>query len=174
MTRRLLAVFILCCVSLASLTATEKVNDPKADDAAVVVAGNARFTVLTPQMIRMEWSEDGVFEDRATLTFVNRKLDVPEFKVKRSSGKVVIKTSAVTLTYKMTGRFTDENLKAEFKLGDKKVVWTPSLEDTLNLMGTTRTLDKCDGNKLGREPMDFFPVRAGLLWTIAVAIFLHR
>ena len=154
MTRRLLAVFILCCISLASMAATEKVNDPKADDAAVVVAGNARFTVLTPQMIRMEWSEDGVFEDRATLTFVNRKLDVPQFKVKRSSGKVVIKTSAVTLTYKINGRFNDSNLKAEFKLGDKKVVWTPSLEDTLNLMGTTRTLDKCDGNKLGREPME--------------------
>ena len=136
------------------MAATEKVNDPKADDAAVVVAGNARFTVLTPQMIRMEWSEDGVFEDRATLTFVNRKLDVPQFKVKRSSGKVVIKTSAVTLTYKINGRFNDSNLKAEFKLGDKKVVWTPSLEDTLNLMGTTRTLDKCDGNKLGREPME--------------------
>ena len=154
MTRKLLAVFILCCISLASMAATEKVNDPKADDAAVVVAGNARFTVLTPQMIRMEWSEDGVFEDRATLTFVNRKLDVPQFKVKRSSGKVVIKTSAVTLTYKINGRFNDSNLKAEFKLGDKKVVWTPSLEDTLNLMGTTRTLDKCDGNKLGREPME--------------------
>ena len=136
------------------MAATEKVNDPKADDAAVVVAGNARFTVLTPQMIRMEWSEDGVFEDRATLTFVNRKLDVPQFKVKRSSGKVTIKTSAVTVTYKITGRFTDDNLKAEFKMGDKKVLWMPSFEDTLNLMGTTRTLDKCDGNKLGREPME--------------------
>ncbi len=154
MTRKLLAVFILCCISLASMAATEKVNDPKADDAAVVVAGNARFTVLTPQMIRMEWSEDGVFEDRATLTFVNRKLDVPQFKVKRSSGKVTIKTSAVTVTYKITGRFTDDNLKAEFKMGDKKVLWMPSFEDTLNLMGTTRTLDKCDGNKLGREPME--------------------
>ena len=136
------------------MAATEKVNDPKADDAAVVVAGNARFTVLTPQMIRMEWSEDGVFEDRATLTFVNRKLDVPQFKVKRSSGKVTIKTSAVTVTYKITVRFTYDNLKAEFKMGDKKVLWMPSFEDTLNLMGTTRTLDKCDGNKLGREPME--------------------
>jgi alpha-glucosidase len=28
-------------------------NNPKANEKAVVVAGNARFTVLTPQMIRM-------------------------------------------------------------------------------------------------------------------------
>ncbi|WP_460351056.1 hypothetical protein, partial [Pseudoneobacillus sp. C159] len=26
--------------------------------------------------------------------------------------------------------------------------------DSLNLMGTTRTLDGCDGKKLGREPME--------------------
>ena len=57
-------------------------NNPKADEKAQVVVGNARFTVLTPQMIRMEWAEDGKFEDRASLTFVNRKLEVPAFKVK--------------------------------------------------------------------------------------------
>ena len=54
-------------------------NDPKADEKAQVVVGNARFTVLTPQMIRMEWAENGVFEDRASLTFVNRKLEVPAY-----------------------------------------------------------------------------------------------
>ena len=74
-------------------------NNPKADEKAQVVVGNARFTVLTPQMIRMEWAEDGKFEDRASLTFVNRKLDVPAFKVKESKSKLTISTSNVTLTY---------------------------------------------------------------------------
>ena len=60
------AVIMACLPAVASDD-----NDPKADAEAVVVAGNARFTVLTPQLIRMEWSEDGIFEDRATLTFVN-------------------------------------------------------------------------------------------------------
>ena len=56
----------------ASLTAvSSEAISPKADEAAVVIAGNARFTVLTPQLIRMEWSADGCFEDNATLTFVN-------------------------------------------------------------------------------------------------------
>lgn len=148
------AAAFLCCLSTMAFANEKEIIDPKADEAAVVATGNARFTVLTPQMIRMEWSEDGIFEDRATLTFINRRLDVPEFKVRKSSNKVVIKTSDVTLTYKITGRFTDENLKAEFKMGDKKIVWTPSMQDTLNLMGTTRTLDKCDGYNLGREPME--------------------
>ena len=47
---------------------------PKAADNASVVSGNARFTVLTDRMIRMEYAPDGTFEDRATLTFVNREL----------------------------------------------------------------------------------------------------
>ena len=116
-------------------------NCPKADEKAQVVAGNARFTVLTPQMIRMEWSEDGKFEDRATLTFVNRKLDVPQFKVKQSKSKLTITTSHVTLTYKKGAKFSAENLSAEILVAGKKVVWHYGDVDTQNLMGTTRTLD---------------------------------
>ena len=71
-------IFILAMALFSVTTAVVAENCPKADERAQVVAGNARFTVLTPQLIRMEWSEDGKFEDRATLTFVNRKLEVPE------------------------------------------------------------------------------------------------
>lgn len=42
---------------------------------ALVVAGRARFTILTPRLIRMEYAEDGVFEDRATLGGTRRTLD---------------------------------------------------------------------------------------------------
>ena len=116
-------------------------NNPKADEKAQIIVGNARFTVLTPQMIRMEWSEDGKFEDRSTLTFVNRKLDVPQFKVKQSKSKLTITTSNVTLTYKKGAKFSAENLSAEILVAGKKVVWHYGDVDTQNLMGTTRTLD---------------------------------
>ncbi len=134
-------------------------NNPKADERAVVVAGNARFTVLTPQMIRMEWSEDGKFEDRATLTFVNRNLDVPEYKVKQSKSKLTIKTANVTLTYLKGAKFSAENLKAEILVADKKVVWHYGDKDSQNLMGTTRTLDGYYGfdspkNRKRRSPME--------------------
>lgn len=46
---------------------------------AVVTCGNARFTVLTSEMIRIEYSETAQFEDRATFTIVNRNLDVPSY-----------------------------------------------------------------------------------------------
>src|ERR1035437_7456800 len=43
--------------------AAGKANNPVADPKAVVPIGNARFPVLTPEMIRMEWAADGKFED---------------------------------------------------------------------------------------------------------------
>lgn len=129
-------------------------NEPKADAAMTVVDGNVRFTVLTPQLIRMEWSEDGAFEDRATLTFVNRKMPAVPFKVHKSRSRLTVKTDKVTLTYVKNGKFSAENLKAEFMLNGKKVVWHYGDKDSLNLMGTTRTLDRADGWKLKRGPME--------------------
>ena len=38
-----------------------EVTDPVADPRAVVVMGKARFTVLTPELIRTEWAADGKF-----------------------------------------------------------------------------------------------------------------
>lgn len=146
-------IFLLAAALFGAFTAAQAQN-PKAHTQAIVTAGNARFTVLTPQIIRMEWSEDGRFEDRATLTVVNRETPIPEFKVRENKSKLTILTSALTLTYNKGGKFTDQNLKAVFSLNGKPVVWTPGTEDPQNLMGTTRTLDGADGTKLGREPME--------------------
>ena len=84
--------------ALAAALGCAAADNPKAAPEAVVTAGNARFTVLTPQLLRMEWSEDGRFEDRATLTFVNRETPVPDFKVRDTKSRLTITTPALTLT----------------------------------------------------------------------------
>lgn len=145
--------FLALLTALAYTLSPAIADNPKADAKAVVTSGNARFTVLTPQLIRMEWSADGQFEDRATLTFVNRETPVPEFKVRESKSKLTITTPALTLTYLKNGKFSDKNLKAVFTLNGKEVVWTPGMENPQNLLGTTRTLDGADGSKL-KEPME--------------------
>lgn len=145
--------FLALLTALACTLSPAIADNPKADAKAVVTSGNARFTVLTPQLIRMEWSADVQFEDRATLTFVNRETPVPEFKVRESRSKLTITTPALTLTYLKNGKFSDKNLKAVFTLNGKEVVWTPGMENPQNLLGTTRTLDGADGSKL-KEPME--------------------
>ena len=162
-------ILALALFSAAYVATAE--NNPKADEKAQVVVGNARFTVLTPQMIRMEWAEDGKFEDRASLTFVNRKLDVPAFKVRETRSKLTITTSNVTLTYVKGAKFSADNLKAEILVAGNKVVWHYGDKDTQNLMGTTRTLDGYYGlNHPKNRKNKLSPMETGLLsrggWTV--------
>ena len=131
-------------------------NDPVAAKEATVVFGKARFTVLTDRLIRMEWAEDGQFEDRATLGIVNRRLPVPAYTVKKTGKKLTIKTKDLTLVYRGDGDFTADNLSVTFaRPGSpkEKTVWRPGADDSANLLGTCRTLDQCDGEKT-MDPYD--------------------
>jgi alpha-glucosidase (family GH31 glycosyl hydrolase) len=118
----------------------------KANPDAVVISGNTRFTILTPHIIRMEWSEDGKFEDHASLTFINRELPVPKFEKKESGGYLQIKTEYITLRYKNnSGEFNENNLSIDFESKGKKKTWMPGIENKGNLFGTARTLDGVNG-----------------------------
>lgn len=140
----------------------EAVN-PVADPKAVVTLTNARFTVLTPELIRMEWAADGKFEDHASFVFLNRRLPAPKFEHQLEEAgagqRLTIRTSALTLTYTSVStpgadnRFSTKNLTIKLTVDGKDVVWHPGLADPENLQGTTRTLDGADGAKT-REPIE--------------------
>ena len=151
-------------VGLAAQTrATAQAANPVADPNAVITVGNARFTVLTPQLIRMEWAADGKFEDHASFVFLNRLLPVPDFEaLNAASGprqRLTIKTSALTLIYTPVetpgadSRFTPKNLEIDLMVDGKPVVWHPGMADPENLQGTTRTLDGALGSKT-QEPIE--------------------
>src|ERR1700692_1502950 len=102
----LLAALMLIAVSRLSAqspaepvadTVPARATDPIADPAAMVRAGHARFTVLTPELIRMEWAADDKFEDHSSFIFLNRKLPAPEFKKKISGSAVLIDTGKLKL-----------------------------------------------------------------------------
>ena len=131
---------ITLSIALLATWAVMAKNNPVAAPEATVVFGNARFTILTDRLIRMEWAADGKFEDRASLAFVNRDLPVPKF-TKSAKGQVLtIKTAGLALTYK-GGRFSADNLSVKFPMG----TWKPGMAPSGNLKGTTRTLDGCLG-----------------------------
>ena len=120
-------------------------DDPVADPRAVVRVGDARFTVLTPQLLRMEWAPGARFEDRASLVFLNRRLPVPRFTSRQEGEWHVIETDALTLRYRGAGgRFTAEDLEVRLK-APPRTTWRPGMADTANLQGTTRTLDGARG-----------------------------
>jgi alpha-glucosidase (family GH31 glycosyl hydrolase) len=121
-------------------------SNPVADTRAVIVSGQARFTVLTPQLIRIEWADDAKFEDHASLVFINRLMPVPPFKQSVQKGWLTIDTGKIILRYKQkSGVFTAENLQVSFSIGHANFTWHPGLADTGNLGGTIRTLDGARG-----------------------------
>jgi len=140
-------LFIAICLMVLQFSEVySQKYSPVADPKAVVQSGNARFTVLTPRVIRMEWSEEGKFEDKASLTIVNRKLPVPHFIKTEKEGWLEITTNEIKLKYKTNGgMFTPDNLMVEFKLGNELKVWKYGQENKGNLLGTRRTLDGTDG-----------------------------
>lgn len=140
------AAAVLAAAWGAGLMASSQAYDPVADPGAVVVSGSARFTVLTPRVVRMEWSPDGQFEDRASLAFVNRRLPVPQFSVERRHGRLEIRTEALVLRYlEDTGPFDRDNLAVDFRSRGEPMVWTPGMENAGDLKGTWRTLDNYSG-----------------------------
>lgn len=167
MRRLLLSLVGLMLVCTASFARHYDHENPVADPDATIICDNARFTVLTPELVRMEWCEDGRFEDNKTLTFVNRKLPVPNFTKSVNASGVTIKTSALTLRYKNDGKpFDANNLEIVMKLNGKNVKWTPGIDNPGNLMGTTRTLDGSYGYKFkkGRSMEPGLLSRDG--WTV--------
>ena len=138
--------FLITIFFLVSATLFAQEYNPKANPLAVVLSDNTRFTVLSPRVIRMEWSADGKFIDNASLTFVNRNVTVPAFTKKETNGVLEIVTDLVKLNYKIgSGMFNDKNLSVEFTVNGKPVTWKPGMLNKGNLLGTTRTLDGVDG-----------------------------
>ena len=64
------------------------------NEASVVRGAHYRFTVLTPNLLRLEYSESGVFEDRPSQVVLNRNFPTPEFHVVDEDERLEISTVA--------------------------------------------------------------------------------
>ncbi len=109
--RRLVAGILLLSVAVSGLVTA-------AADAAVtttVVDGDARFEVLSPTLVRLEYAGDGGFQDGTTFTAVNRNFAPAAYTTDvTSDGYREIRTSGLTLRYKQgSGPFTAANLSVK-------------------------------------------------------------
>ncbi|WP_081778274.1 glycoside hydrolase family 31 protein [Xylanibacter brevis] len=162
----LLTLLVGCVVQLAA--AVESPN-PQADPEAIVTSGRARFTVLTPEMIRIQYSTTKKFEDRATFAVINRRLAVPRYTTREEGGYLYIETDKLTLRYKVGSAInptmkSPNNLNITMKVNGVNVTWYPGKEDALNLKGTRRTLDGGSGDNYRNDLEDGIISRGG--WAI--------
>ena len=100
--------------SPVNLSAAINMAAGKAAAQATVISGDARFEVLTPEVIRMEYSPSGSFLDDPTFDILNRNFTVPSYTSSVSNGWLTITTSQMTLRYQAgSGPFTAANTQMQ-------------------------------------------------------------
>ena len=96
------------------------------EENGVVTDRHVRFQVLTPSLIRLEYSSSGEFEDRPTFFAVERDFAVPEFEARVSDGWIEIETNSVTVRYERgSGSFDQDNTVVELAEGSSQRTRSP-------------------------------------------------
>ncbi len=103
-----------------------------------------RITVLADRLIRLEYSEEGQFEDRKSFAVVDRFFADVDCKVADSEDALSIETGFLLLTYDKK-EFSSCGLSIYLKNMDTTWHYGDSYGDFSNLGGTARTLDDADG-----------------------------
>lgn len=118
---------------------------PKAPEASMVQGDKYRFTILTPQLIRLEYDETGRFEDRATQTVINRNFPPVGYRVIDDLEGLEIITDNLHLVYDKK-KFSRNGLSIQVggNISYYRSIWRFG-EASENLKGTTRTLDESNG-----------------------------
>lgn len=119
------------------------VTAPEALKENTVSGEKYRFTVLTPQLLRLEYSLDGIFEDRASQTVFFRDFKKNNFSHSENNGVLTIETDNLFLRYNVNETFSHDTLKIRLKT-EPASEWHfgDYFED---LGGTAKTLDEADG-----------------------------
>ncbi|GAA2313932.1 glycoside hydrolase family 31 protein [Streptomyces kunmingensis] len=113
---------------------------PQARPDSVLQGEQWRITVLTDGLVRLERSEDGTFEDRASTFAQHREFSTPAFTVGDDNGVLTLSTPRFHLRYDR-GEFSAQGLVVTTPVGGR---WRFG-EPADNLGGTARTLDDADG-----------------------------
>ena len=110
---------------------------PQAVKENILRWGDYRITVLTDRLFRVEKSDEGVFEDKATQAVLFRDMPAVVFSVEENNGILALKTEKVTLF--LNAVFEESYIEVEGNCYQ--------LSESENLLGTYRTLDGFEGNR---------------------------
>ena len=118
-------------------------TDGISKEESVIRGKQYRITVLTPSLFRLEYSENGIFEDRATQSVVNRNFPRVPFQTSMEGNWLTIETEKLILRYDQKA-FSEKGLQIRVKeVGGAVWHFGQELHD---LKGTCRTLDCEDGD----------------------------
>lgn len=118
---------------------------PVAREESVLRGEKYRISILTPWLIRLEYSESGRFEDRPTQCVWNREFPAVQFEVRDEKDVLRVTTEGIQLVYdKKPFSASGLSLKVRGNISAYNSIWRYG-EKVTDLLGTARTLDEADG-----------------------------
>lgn len=112
---------------------------------SVIQGKHYRITVLTNQLVRMEYSQTGVFENRPTQTVINRTFEAVDVSVSETETQVQIHTPTIDLFYEKEKEFNEYTVSVDVRFETGYTHHWRYGDTEWNLKGTTRTLDGANG-----------------------------
>jgi hypothetical protein len=115
----------------------------------VIVGDKYRFTLLTDRLIRLEYSQTGVFEDRASQNVIFRNFKKVEYRREETETLLRLETKYYILDYDKnkpfySGKLTPgNNLRVTLKESDK--IWYYGHPEARNFGALTYSLDDFSG-----------------------------
>jgi hypothetical protein len=98
-----------------------------AHQSATVRAGDARFEVLSPTLVRLEYSPSGRFEDDPTVNVLNRAFPVTHYTAREAGGWLTLQTGSMTLRYHVgSGPFGPQNTSVSYRAGGGTATANPT------------------------------------------------
>lgn len=77
----------------------------KSNDSSIIKGNKYRFTVLSERLIRFEYNEDGIFEDRPSQFAWDRNFPLVDFQIKEDSKFLQIRTKYFSVEYQKEKHF---------------------------------------------------------------------
>ena len=114
-----------------------------AEPKSILKGKKYRFTILTPRLIRIEYNENGIFEDRATSLVINRKFQEIQYDLKSDEISISITTEYFSLKYLKDNPITNKNIIVKVNGTNKE--WTPGYQDYRNYGSISYSLDDFNG-----------------------------
>lgn len=117
----------------------------KANESNIIKGNKYRFTILSERLIRLEYNQDGIFEDRPTELVWFRDMPKVEYNIKQDNKILEITTKYFRLTYHKEKPFDSgkinqmKNLRVELLNSDK--IWYYNHPEVRNYGAPGMSLD---------------------------------
>ena len=113
------------------------------DKESYIMGNKYRFTVLSPRLIRLEYSADGIFEDRPTALVINRSFPKVNYSITESETLIQIATEVFTLTYVKDKELKSSTLSSNIKavINNTKIEWQLNNPEAKNLRSINFSID---------------------------------